>query len=206
MFDAVDQTHPNARRMMPVNDNPTEVLLALDRELDHEIALVLYGRAALCLGFANPAVEFATTQDVDGIIRLTQLPGLMDDAEFWEALDRANQVLEPKGLYITHLFSEDQVFLRPDWERHLVPVMRPQTRWLQLFRPHPVDLILTKMMRGNDPQDMEDVSFLVRQGAVTPEEMETAFACVCMPDIQELRDAFERALPVVREIVSNNGK
>jgi hypothetical protein len=52
--------------MMPVNDNPTEVLLALDRELDHEIALVLYGRAALCLGFANPAVEFATTQDVDG--------------------------------------------------------------------------------------------------------------------------------------------
>jgi hypothetical protein len=51
---------------------------------------------------------------------------------------------------------------------------------------------------------MEDISFLVRQGGVTPEEMEAAFTCVRTPDIQELRDAFERALPVVREILSNN--
>ena len=29
--------------MRPTNDNPTEVLLALDRELDHEVNLVLYG-------------------------------------------------------------------------------------------------------------------------------------------------------------------
>ncbi len=190
--------------MKSVRDNPSEVLLALDEELDHEVTLVLYGRAALCLGFAEPEDAFATTQDVDGIIRLSQLPGLMADDGFWEALERANQALDPKGLYITHLFSEDQVFLRPDWEKHLVSVNRPQTRWLRLLRPHPVDLILTKMMRGNDPQDMEDISFIVRQGGVTLTEMETAFASVRMPDIQELRDAFERALPVVREILSNH--
>jgi hypothetical protein len=192
--------------MKSVSDNPSEVLLALDEELDHEVTLVLYGRAALCLGFTDPEAGFATTQDVDGIIRLSQLPSLMADDRFWEALERANQALEPKGLYITHLFSEDQVFLRPDWEKHLVSVNRPQTRWLRLLRPHPVDLILTKMMRGNDPQDMEDISFLVRQGKVTLTEMEIAFTCVRIPDIQELRDAFERALPVVREILSNHRK
>ena len=184
-----------------MTDNPTEVLLALDRELDHKVPLVLYGRAALCLGYsANPG-DYGTTQDVDGIITLSQLPDLMNDGAFWAALERANQNLESRGLYITHLFSEDQVFLRPDWEQHIVPVNRPPTRWLRLYRPHAVDLILTKMMRGNDPQDMDDVVFLARHEGVTSEQMETAFACVRMPDVQELRDAFERALPMVREIL-----
>ena len=32
--------------------------------------------------------------------------------------------------------------------------------------------------------------------------MEPAFATVRMPDIQELRDAFQRALPVVRGLLS----
>jgi len=63
-------------------------------------------------------------------------------------------------------------------------VTRPPTRWLRLSRPHPVDLILTKMMRGNDPQDMQDIAFLIRQGGVNPEEMEAAFASVRIPDIQ----------------------
>ena len=191
--------------MTPTDDNPTEVILALDRELDHEVSLVLYGRAALYLGFPDAPSEFGTTQDVDGIIRLSQLSVLMEDDGFWEAQDRANRVLEPRGLYITHLFSEDQVFLRPEWEQHLVPVLRPETRWLRLFRPHSVDLILTKMMRGNDPQDMEDVAFLVRQNRVTLAEMELAFQHVRMPDLRELRDAFERALPRVREILAQNG-
>ncbi|MEO5916931.1 MAG: DUF6036 family nucleotidyltransferase [Luteolibacter sp.] len=191
--------------MRASQDNPTEVLLALDRELDHEVSLVLYGRAALCLGFADAPAEFGTTQDVDGIIRLSQLPVLMEDSGFWEAQERANRILEPRGLYITHLFSEDQVFLRPQWEEHLVPVLQPETRWLRLFRPHAVDLILTKMMRGNDPQDMEDVAFLVTKSGVTLAEMEVAFQEVRMPDLHELRDAFERALPRVREILDRNG-
>lgn len=187
--------------MKRVEDNPTQVLLALDRELDHEVSLVLYGRAALCLGFPDAAAGFGTTQDVDGIVRLSQLPALMEDDGFWEAQERANRSLEPRGLYITHLFCEDQVFLRPDWEQHLVPILRPETRWLRLFRPHAVDLILTKMMRGNDPQDMEDVRFIMENSRVTPGEMETAFQQVRMPDVPELRDEFDKALPAVRQIL-----
>ncbi len=187
--------------MKPLADNPTQVLLALDRELDHEVSLVLYGRAALCLGFPDTPAGFGTTQDVDGIIRLSQLAALMEDDGFWEAQERANRILEPQGLYITHLFCEDQVFLRPEWESYIVPIVRPQTRWLRLFRPHAVDLILTKMMRGNDPQDMEDVEFIVANSRVTHTEMEAAFQQVRMPDVQELKDAFQKALPIVRQIL-----
>ena len=192
--------------MSRADDNPTEVLLALDRELDHEVGLVLYGRAALYLGFPDAPAEFGTTQDVDGIIRLSQLSVLMEDDGFWEAQERANLFLEPRGLYITHLFSEDQVFLRPEWEQYLVPVLKPETRWLRLFRPHAVDLIVTKMMRGKDSQDMEDVAFLVRKSGVTSAEMEVAFQQVRIPDVPELRDAFDRALPRVREILNRNGQ
>lgn len=33
-----------------ISNNPAEILLTLDQQLDHEVSLVLYGRAALCLG------------------------------------------------------------------------------------------------------------------------------------------------------------
>jgi len=61
------------------------------------------------------------------------------------------------------------------------------------------------MMRGNDTQEMEDVAFLVRKSGVTSAEMEVAFKSVRMPDLHELREAFERALPRVREILERNG-
>jgi len=140
--------------MNEVRDNPVEVITTLDRELDHEVSLVVFGRGALRLGFERPLAIHQTTEDVDGIIRLNQLESLVDDESFWDAVDRTNKALEPKGLYITHLFHEDQVFLRPDWELFIVPVLRPPTRWLKLYRPHSIDLILTKMMRGDDAQDM----------------------------------------------------
>lgn len=187
--------------MSATMDNPSEVVLTLDAELDHLVKLVIYGRGALCLGFENPPPAYYATQDVDGIIRMTQLEELVNDEPFWSAVDRTNLKLEPRGLYITHLFQEDQVFLRPDWEQYILPVSRPATRWLKLFRPHTVDLILTKMMRGDDSQDMEDVEFLVRHDAITLQQMEPAFANVRMPDIPELHDAFQRALPRVREIL-----
>lgn len=186
--------------------NPERLLLTLDEHLDHEVSLVLYGRSALVLGFNNVAEEVGSTKDVDAIIRLVELDALVNDEGFWDARDAVNERFKEEGLYITHLFQEDQVFLRPDWEQHILPVLRPPTRWLKLFRPATIDLILTKMMRGNDAQDMEDVGFLVRHDGITPEQMEPAFATVRMPDIQELRDAFARALPVVREILRNAQK
>jgi hypothetical protein len=164
---------------------------------------VLCGRAAICLGFEGIDEAHRATQDVDAILRIGQLEEFDADREFWYAVERTNQLLEPRGLYITHLFPEDLVFLRPDWHEHILPVLRPPTRHLKLFRPHTIDLILTKMMRGDDPQDMEDIAFMVRHDGITREEMEPAFANVRMPDVVELHDAFARALPLVRAILDS---
>jgi hypothetical protein len=82
-----------------------------------------------------------------------------------------------------------------------VPIHTLTTRFLKLFRPHAIDLILAKMMRGNDSHDMDDISFLVRRDNVSMHELEVAFASVRMPDVPELHDAFDRALPVVRKIL-----
>ncbi len=47
----------------------------------------------------------------------------------------------------------------------------------------------------------EDIAFLIRHGAVTAGQMEAAFESVRIPDVQELRDAFDRALPEVRRLL-----
>ena len=134
--------------MITEQSNPERLLLALDENLDHEVSLVLYGRSALALGFDGVAPEVGSTKDVDAIIRLVELDALVNDEGFWDARDEVNRRYKDDGLYITHLFQEDQVFLRHDWNEHIVPIQRPETKWLRLFRPHTIDLILTKMMVG----------------------------------------------------------
>lgn len=186
-------------------NNPERILSALDSRLDHEVSLVIYGRAAVALGFENPPETVAKTLDVDAVVPASQLSRFRSDANFWDAQEATNRELEKEGLYITHIFESDQVFLRPDWERHLVPITRPPTRWLRLLRPATLDLILTKMMRGNDPQDMADIAFLIRHDQVTPAQIESALADAVIPDLIELREAFERAKPRVRELARSGG-
>jgi hypothetical protein len=185
--------------------NAERIARALDALLEHEVSLVIYGRAAIALGFLNVPDAVKLSLDIDVILRGGDMPALDTDDPFWEAQVQVNEQLEKEGLYMTHMFDEDQVFLRPDWAGHIVPVLRPPTRFLKLFRPHTIDRILTKMMRGDDPQDMADVDFLVKHDRITRERMEPAFATVRMPDVVELHDAFARALPVVRGILDRHG-
>ena len=185
-------------------DNASLILLDLDHRLDHPVRLILYGRAAIQLGFDAAPAEIARSLDVDAIIPVADLPALMEDEGFWNAQEATNEALRSQGLYITHLFPSDMVFLRPSWERHLVPLPRPVTRNLRLWRPATVDLILTKMMRGDDAQDLADISFLLRQGGVTLPDLEVAFSEACIPDIQELRDAFAKARPRVVEMLRSS--
>lgn len=181
--------------------NAERILQTLDNWLDHEVSLVVYGRAAIALGFANPPAPVTKSLDVDAVIPLSQVGRFQADQNFWDAQEATNRELEKEGLYITHLFAADQVFLRRDWEQHLLPITRPPTRSLRLFRPATLDLILTKMMRGDDPQDLDDIAFLAQHDHVTVEQVEGIFASAVIPDLVELRDAFERAKPRVREIV-----
>ena len=81
-----------------------------------------------------------------------------------------------------------------------VPLQRPPTRWLRLFRPATLDLILTKMMRGDDAQDMADIGFLIQHDAITAAQIEMALDEAVIPDLAELREAFEQAKPRVRDL------
>jgi hypothetical protein len=181
--------------------NAERIILALDRHLDHDVDLIVYGRAALALGFSSAPDSVSRSLDVDAIIPTTRVDNFRNDHNFWDAQEAANRELEKDGLYITHLFEADQIFLRSDWEKELIPISRPATRWLHLLRPATLDLILTKMMRGNDAQDMEDIAFLVQADQILPAQLEGALNTAVIPDIDELRQAFEQAKPKVRELV-----
>jgi hypothetical protein len=177
-------------------NSPLLILQALDRHLDHPVELTLYGRAALALGFPSHEPRHETTQDVDAIIPLGQLEALRADTQFWDARDATNAELAERGLYLTHLFTEADVFLLPDWLDRRVPIAGSFTH-LKLLRPATIDLVLTKMMRGADPEDLADIEFLLRHEPKADAELRAAFARVRLPDIQELRDAFRAAQPKV---------
>jgi hypothetical protein len=177
-------------------NNPLAILQTLDRHLDHPVELTLYGRAALALGFPSHELRHKTTQDVDAIIPLTQLDQLRADEQFWDARDATNAELAERGLYMTHLFTEADVFLMPDWLDRRVPVPGPFAH-LKLLRPATLDLILTKMMRGADPEDLSDIEFLLKSEPVAEAELRSAFERLRLPDIQELHEAFRAAQPKV---------
>ncbi|MCU0772385.1 MAG: hypothetical protein MUE94_11555 [Verrucomicrobia bacterium] len=177
-------------------NNPLLILQTLDRHLDHAVELTLYGRAALALGFPAHEARHETTQDVDAIIPLAQLVQLRADEQFWNARDATNAELAAHDLYLTHLFTEADVFLLPDWLNRRVPIVSSFTH-LKLLRPATLDLILTKMMRGADPEDLSDIEFLLKHEPRPAAELRIAFNRVRMPDMQELRDAFRAAQPKV---------
>ncbi len=177
--------------------NAERIVSTLDSLLDHEVSLVIYGRAAVALGFTSPPREVANSLDVDVILRDSHTAALDADDQFWDSQAAVNAKLDREGLYMTHLFGERQVFLRRQWESEILPVLRPPLKFLRLFRPATIDLILTKMMRGNDEQDMQDVDFMIRHDRVTQRQIEDAFRDAVIPEGVELRDAYDRARPTV---------
>ena len=84
----------------------------------------------------------------------------------------------------------------PDWLNHRVPIPASFAH-LKLLRPGGIDLVLTKMMRGADPEDLSDIQFILKHEPVTEAELNSAFLQVRVPEIQELHDAFRAAVPKV---------
>ncbi len=177
--------------------NPERILRTLDRHLRQPTRVVLFGRAALALGYEQTPAEFAVTQDVDALLPGLDMARIEADRQFWAALDATNRELEPSGLYMTHLFADTQVVIAPDWWKRTAPVeAAPAFRHLELSRPATVDLILTKMMR-HDPQDMDDIRFLLGRERMTTSRLEQAFAAARVPPVPEIREAFQAMQPAV---------
>lgn len=184
--------------------NPEIILSTLDRHLRHPAELTLYGRAALMLGFSNPRPEHATTKDVDAILPLAQIEVLRAESWFWDAQEATNEELRPRGLYITHIFSEADVFLRPDWLAQRVRISGDFAK-LTLYRPATVDLILTKMMR-DDPSDLADIEFLLAREPISLAQLEVALKAVRLPELEEYRYILDRVRPKVLALFGRQAK
>lgn len=174
-------------------NNPEVILRTLDRHLSKPTRLILYGRAALALGFDNTNPHFAATMDVDAILPEVEMSSIDEDDSFWNAIEETNRELEPGGLYLTHLFSDSQVILRANWLEKIVGIHMENVRFLVLFRPAIEDLILTKMMRI-DPQDREDLDFLLSRADLESTDIKHLALQAHVPEIPEIRDAFEANL------------
>lgn len=183
-------------------NNPLRILQAVDARLTEPFEFFLFGRAALVLGFADPPPAAAATQDVDGIIPRDLLASLQANEQWWAALQAANDDLAAEGLYLTHLFDEAQIILRADWREQVLAMPNLGLRFLILRRPATIDLILTKMMRGLDPDDMADIRFyLEREPNIGTAELQAAFASAVGPDIPEIWRLFAAAKSTVLTMV-----
>ena len=175
--------------------NPLRILRKLDQNLTLPAEITLFGRSALALGYLQSPGHFHNTQDVDGILPLAWLQPPDAHQDFWQAVERTNVELEPDGLYLTHLFRETDVILQPDWFNHRLR-LDVGLQKLAVFRPATIDLILTKMARADD-DDLQDIQFLLRQETLTRDQLETAFGRARVPDVEEIRELFNRARPKV---------
>ena len=155
----------------------------------------MFGRAALALGYPDPPPDYSATHDVDGIIPATTAE---PDVDFWLAQQATNSELRNRGLYITHLFGELDVILQPDWQSRQMP-LETRLKKLVVLRPATIDLVLTKMARG-DAQDLDDIRFLLSREPLTPEQLQGAFSRARVPDVAEIRTLFHAAQPKVLEI------
>lgn len=181
-------------------NHPEQIVRTLDRHLTGPVRLILYGRAALALGYPCPLPAFHATMDVDAILPETEMAAIEADDSFWTAIEQTNLDLEASGLYLTHLFTDSQVILRSDWLDDLVPIQLQGLQNLKLARPSTVDLILTKMMRV-DPQDRADIVFLVGQLPPNARNFDDLASSARIPPIPEIREAFERNLEWLRELL-----
>lgn len=180
-------------------NNPLIILKELDKHLREEIELFIFGKSAIVLGFPAAPGSYGGTMDVDGIIPMEMLESLSNNESFWEALEKTNEVLKPTGLYITHLFQEDQIILTPDWLEKTVPLDLGLNH-LKIQRPSTLDLILTKMMRGDDA-DMQEIEFLIKADNIKPTDLEAAYPIARVPNIPEILEIFMRSQKAIRELL-----
>jgi hypothetical protein len=173
-------------------NNPERILATLDGHLTDEVRLILYGRAALTLSFKNSPLEYGATMDVDAILPVAEMPQIETNEDFWGAIEATNRELQEDGLYITHLFADDQVILSTGWLDDLQVIDYP-LQHLHLYRPDTHDLILTKMMRV-DPQDRSDIEFLLGQSDCDHSILREKISRASIPSIQEIEEAFEKNL------------
>lgn len=166
-----------------------QIVEALDRHLTAPTEIIVFGAAALLLDEKHARhLAARQTNDVDIIIPAHAEMKIDADMTFWKAIESANRELEPAGLYISHIFPEREVALTPEWKNHVVGLSIPKLEKLKVSRPRVLDLVVSKMGRG-DSADLEDVRQMLRVErlttgrAITSDEIAAAAARAHVPDL-----------------------
>lgn len=181
-----------------MESGPALILRTLDRHLTGPGRIRLFGGAALVLAYGRSR----QTEDADLLLDDGECQALIDRSGFAEAVEATNTELNPRGLYLTHIFGPEQQILAPGWMDRCRRVALPDLTKLEVSVLAPVDLALTKLGRG-DEGDFEDIRFLVDSGHVEPRELLSALAEAAVPDI--LREQFERSSPKLLALCSEAG-
>lgn len=75
-------------------NQPEHILRTLDQHLIQPTRLILYGRAALALGFHEPLLQFHATMGVDAILPEVEMASIEADHSFWDAIEKTNTQLQ----------------------------------------------------------------------------------------------------------------
>lgn len=180
----------------------------VDRHLTEKTEIIVFGSSALLLDprYAEHLTA-RVTNDVDIIIPAEREMKIDADRGFWNAIESANKELEPAGLYITHIFPESEVTLTPEWQQHTERLETPFLAKLNIARPRVLDLIISKMGRG-DAQDAEDVRALLRLEhqvsgeIITAADVQAASARARVPAVYQniFPEACRRIVAAVEEV------
>ena len=173
-----------------MESGPSLILRTLDRHLTAPGEVRLFGGAAFVLGYGRDR----TTDDADLLLDDRECQTLIDIAGFGEAIEATNQELEPRGLYLTHVFGPEQQVLSPEWRAACRLIVLPELKKLTVSCLGPVDLALTKMGRADDA-DLADVEFLLTTRQLDPEALKRAIEVAIVPP--EYADLFAAAKPKV---------
>ncbi len=166
---------------------PFIILETLDRHLSAPGHIRLLGGAALILGYGRQR----STEDADLLLDDTEFRALIDQSEFGDALERTNRELEPRGLYLTHIWGPEQQILTPTWREHCRPLTLGLPR-LTASVLGPMDLIVSKLARA-DELDLDDVRWVVTAERLEPAQVMHAARSAVVPEV--LRETWAAAIP-----------
>ena len=126
--------------------NSEHILQTLNSVLDKPLPITLHllGGAALELVYELPRFS----EDVDAMCTMGEA-AFIDTDDFQNALRQTNSILEPEGLYITHVFDETGLVHTEDWVERLVApnANSPRFEKLKYNALSPEDIIISKITR-----------------------------------------------------------
>ena len=157
------------------------ILETLDKCLSHQLDVTLHLLGGAALDLVYDIERFS--EDVDCICAMAETPAIDSDT-FQDALAKANSLLEPRGLYLTHIFDEDELVHLPDWVARLTPSPAgcPTFRHLSYDAVSGEDIILSKITRF-DEKDRLDIEDLMRVCAIDKAAIDALIPSVVVPDV-----------------------